>query len=74
MPEALNIIFNILTSGLPCCLLAIGIFLTFRILDFADLSAEGSFLLGAALTAACIYRHIKIDVCPDGAVDILRNG
>ena len=59
MPEALNVVFNILTSGLPCCLLAIGIFLTFRVLDFADLSAEGSFLLGAALTAACIYRGIN---------------
>ena len=55
----LNIIFNILTSGLPCCLLAIGVFLTFRLLDFADMSAEGSFLLGAALTAACIYNGIN---------------
>ena len=55
MPDILNIIFNILTSGLPCCLLAIGVFLTFRLLDFADMTAEGSFLLGASLTAACIY-------------------
>ena len=59
MPEILNIITNILTSGLPCCLLAIGVFLTFRILDFADMTAEGSFLLGAALTAACIYKGIN---------------
>ena len=57
--EVLNVIFNILTSGLPCCLLAIGVFLTFRLLDFADMTAEGSFLLGAALTAACIYRGIN---------------
>ena len=55
----LNIIFNILTSGLPCCLLAIGVFLTFRLLDFADMTAEGSFLLGAALTAACIYNGMN---------------
>lgn len=59
MPDFLNIIFNILTSGLPCCLLAIGIFLTFRLLDFADMTAEGSFLLGASLTAACIYNHMN---------------
>ena len=52
--DFLNIIFNILTSGLPCCLIAIGVFLTFRLLDFADMTAEGSFLLSAALTAACI--------------------
>ena len=57
--DVLNIIFNILTSGLPCCLLAIGVFLTFRLLDFADMSAEGSFLLGAALTAASIYNGIN---------------
>ena len=57
--SVLNIIFNILTSGLPCCLLAIGVFLTFRLLDFADMSAEGSFLLGAALTASCIYNGMN---------------
>lgn len=55
MPSIINVILNILTSGLPCCLLALGIFLTYRILDFADLTAEGSFLIGASLTAAIIY-------------------
>ena len=55
MPSIVNIIVNILTSGLPCCLLALGIFLTYRILDFADLTAEGSFLIGAAITAGIIY-------------------
>lgn len=57
--DFLNIVFNILTSGLPCCLLAIGVFLTFRLLDFADMTAEGSFLLGAALTASCIYNGMN---------------
>ena len=59
MPDILNIIFNILTSGLPCCLLAIGVFLTFRLLDFADMTAEGSFLLGASLCAASIYNGMN---------------
>lgn len=57
--DFLNIVFNILTSGLPCCLLAIGVFLTFRLLDFADMTAEGSFLLGASLTASCIYNGMN---------------
>ena len=57
--DILNIVFNILTSALPCCLLAIGVFLTFRLLNFADMTAEGSFLLGAALTGACIYNGIN---------------
>ena len=55
MPSIVNVLINILTSGLPCCLLALGIFLTYRILDFADLTAEGSFLIGASITAAIIY-------------------
>ena len=57
--DILNIVFNILTSALPCCILAIGVFLTFRLLNFADMTAEGSFLLGASLTAACIYQGIN---------------
>ena len=57
--DFLNIIFNILTSALPCCLLALGVFLTFRLLNFADMTAEGSFLLGASLTGACIYNGIN---------------
>ena len=54
MPYIVNVILNILTSGLPCCLLALGIFITFRILDFADLTAEGSFLIGGAFAIALI--------------------
>lgn len=52
--EVLDIILNIFSSGLPCCLLALGIFLTYRILDFADLTAEGSFLLGACVCGVMI--------------------
>lgn len=48
MPYIVSVIINILFSGLPCALLGLGIFLTFRILDFADLTAEGSFLIGGA--------------------------
>ena len=55
----LDIILNIFTSGLPCCLLALGIFLTYRLLDFADLTAEGSFLLGAAVSGVMIYNGIN---------------
>lgn len=37
-------------QGLIWSMLAIGVFLTFRILDIPDLTAEGSFPLGAAVT------------------------
>ena len=55
MEDFLSVVLNIFTMGLPCCLLALGIFLTYRLLDFADLTAEGSFLLGAALCGVMIY-------------------
>ena len=54
MPYIISVILNILTSGFPCCLLALGIFITYRLLDFADLTAEGSFLIGGAFAIALI--------------------
>ena len=60
MPYIVNVILNILTSGLPCCLLALGIFITYKLLDFADLTAEGSFLIGGSLAIA----FIKIGMNP----------
>lgn len=57
--EFLDLVLNILSSGLPCCLLALGIFLTYRLLDFADLTAEGSFLVSSALTGVMIYNGIN---------------
>lgn len=53
-----DLILNILTSGLPCCLLALGIFLTYRLLDFADLTAEGSFLMGGAVCLTLIVKGV----------------
>lgn len=46
-----NIGIDTLSYGIPYAILALGIFLSFRILDFADLTCEGSFTLGAAVTA-----------------------
>lgn len=43
------IVLDILKSGLPYALLSLGIFLSFRMLDFPDLTAEGSFTLGGCL-------------------------
>ncbi len=54
MPEFVEVILNILTSGLPCAVLALGIFVTFTLLDFPDMTAEGSFLIGGALCLSLI--------------------
>lgn len=57
--QFLDIVLNILSSGLPCVLLALGIFLTYRLLDFADLTAEGSFLIGAATSGVLIFNGVN---------------
>ena len=41
-------------QGLAYGILALGVYLTFRVLSFADLTVEGSFPLGAAVAATLI--------------------
>jgi putative ABC transport system permease protein len=43
-----------ITIGLILALLALGIFISFRIFEFPDITAEGSFTFGAAITASLI--------------------
>ncbi|MDP2790179.1 MAG: ABC transporter permease [Rectinemataceae bacterium] len=45
---------GILVEGLVYGILALGLFISFRILDFADLTVEGSFPAGAAAAAAIV--------------------
>lgn len=54
-----DIILTAISQGLLWAIMAIGVFITFRILDIADLSAEGSFPLGAASTAIMIVSGIN---------------
>ncbi|RKO63752.1 ABC transporter permease [Caldibacillus debilis] len=41
--------------GLIFSIMALGVYLTFRILDFPDLTVDGSFVTGAAVSATMIY-------------------
>lgn len=43
-----------LAQGIMWAVLALGVYLTFRVLNFADLTVEGSFSLGAAVTVVLI--------------------
>ncbi|TVQ26953.1 MAG: ABC transporter permease [Spirochaetaceae bacterium] len=45
---------GIFVEGLIYGLMVLGVFITFRILDFPDLTVDGSFPLGAAITAVMI--------------------
>lgn len=46
--------FGAIEIGLVFGLVAVGVFLSFRVLSFPDLTVDGSFPLGAAVTAALI--------------------
>lgn len=47
-----------LEQGLAYAVLVLGVYLTFRILDYPDLTVDGSFPLGAAIAATAITRGI----------------
>lgn len=46
--------------GLLYALLAVGVYLTYRVLDFPDLTVDGSFTTGAALSAVMILNGVPI--------------
>ena len=48
-----------LELGLLYSLVAFGVYLSFRVLNFPDLTVDGSFPLGGAVTAALIVREIN---------------
>ncbi|MFP4378841.1 MAG: ABC transporter permease [Spirochaetales bacterium] len=51
---------GILVEGLVYSTMALGVFITFRILDFPDLTVDGSFPLGAAVMAISITSGIPL--------------
>lgn len=53
------IIIDMFKTGLPYALLALGIFISYRVLDVADLSCEGSFTLGGALSGVLLVLGIN---------------
>jgi len=50
----------IFVEGLIYGIMVLGVFITFRILDFPDLTVDGSFPLGAALMVQCILMGTNI--------------
>lgn len=53
------LILSSISQGLLWSLLAMGIYITFRILNVSDLTVEGSFPLGAAISASLIISGIS---------------
>ena len=56
----LTILLGILEEGLVYAIMALGVYITYKILDFPDLSVDGTFPLGAALTAAGIANGLPL--------------
>lgn len=52
-------LFGALETGLIYALVALGVYISFRILDFPDLTADGSFPLGGAVAAVCIVNGVN---------------
>lgn len=54
----MTIILGIFEEGLVYAVMALGVYITYKILDFPDLSVDGTFPLGSALTASLIVNGI----------------
>ncbi len=50
-----EVVFGTLEQGLMYSIMVLGVYLTFRVLNYADLSVDGSFTLGASIAASLIY-------------------
>ena len=55
----MDFFMTIIEQGLIYGILALGVYITYNILDFPDLTTDGSFPLGAAVTAALITRGVN---------------
>lgn len=56
---SLYAVLGALSQGLVYALMALGVYLTFRVLDFPDLTVDGSLPLGAAVAAVLITKGIN---------------
>jgi len=50
----MSIILGVLEEGLVYAIMALGVYITYKILDFPDLSVDGTFPLGGAITVTLI--------------------
>ena len=53
------LLIGALTIGLILSLLALGVFISFRIFEFPDITADGSITLGAALAAVLLVQGVN---------------
>ena len=54
-----DLLIGTLTQGLIYALISFGVYITYSILDFPDLGVDGTFPLGAAVTAVLLTRGVN---------------
>lgn len=55
----IDLLISTVTQGLIYALISYGVYITYTILDFPDLSVDGSFPLGAAVTAVLLINGVN---------------
>ena len=55
----LDLLIATLTQGFIYALMSYGVYITYKILDFPDLTVDGCFPLGAAVTAVLLTRGMN---------------
>jgi len=57
------LLLSVLEQGMVYAIMALGVYITYKILDFPDLTVDGSFPMGAAITALLISKDINPLIC-----------
>ena len=55
----MTLVLSVLEQGMIYAIMALGVYITYKILDFPDLTVDGSFPLGAAITAILISKGVN---------------
>ena len=55
----MSVLINILEQGLLFSIVAIAVYITYKILDFPDMSVDGTFPLGAAISATLLVKGVN---------------
>lgn len=55
----IDVLINVLEQGLLFSIVAIAVYITYKILDFPDMSVDGTFPMGAAICAALLVKGIN---------------
>ena len=59
MEVFVRLLINVLEEGLIYGIMAMGVYITYKVLSFPDLSVDGSFPLGCCVTAVCIANGVN---------------